>query len=71
MVHEPTAEITGLPPHPEVTGFRLWRKTGQASCRIRTLCFRRADLGLFRESLGRIALEAATRVKGAQKLAHF
>jgi len=71
MVCKLTAGTVGLPPHPEVTESRLRRETGQASCRIRTLLFRRADLGLFRELLGSIALEAATREKDAQKLTNF
>lgn len=37
MVYELTAETMGLPPRPEMTGFRLWSKTGQASSRIRTV----------------------------------
>lgn len=38
-VCELTAETMVLPPYPEMTGFRLWRNTGQASCRIRALYF--------------------------------
>lgn len=65
MVCELTAETAGLPPHPEVTRCRLWRKTGQVSRRIRTHYFRRVDLGLIKELLGRVVLEDATREKGA------
>lgn len=69
MVCELAAETTGLPPHSEMIGPRFWSKTGQASIRIRTSYFR-ADFTFFftfRESLGAVALEVATREEGAQE----